>query len=375
MKVKSYKVLIVAGFAESIVNFRGELIKDMVRSGHEVHVCAPNFSDETLLSISEFGAVPHEVFLERTGTNFFSDLQYVFSMWCLMRSIKPDLCLCYTIKAVVYGTLSAWLAGVKHRVILITGVGYAFGDKAHRSIVGRIARLLYRVALRCSELVFFQNHDDKSLFQQLGLLRDSTRSVVVNGSGVDLSYFYVAPLPDMPPVFLLIARLLVSKGVREYVEVAKHIKKKHPEVRFLLVGWIDTQPDAIQQSELDDWIASGSIEYLGKLSDVRPAITQSSVYVLPSYSEGTPRTVLEAMAMGRAVITTDAPGCRETVVDGYNGFLVPVKSVDALEQAMCRFIDSPKFCTAMGQNSRIIAERKYDVRKVNKHMLQEMNLI
>ena len=172
----------------------------------------------------------------------------------------------------------------------------------------------------------------------------------------------------------MIGRLLGDKGVREFAEAARKIKALHPEVRFNVVGWIDSNPDAIAQSELDAWVADGTLEFLGKLDDVRPAIAACTVYVLPSYREGTPRTVLEAMAMGRPIITTDAPGCRETVIDGDNGFLVPVQSVDALVDAMLKFIEDPALAPRMGRRSRQIAEDKYDVHKVNAVMLREMGI-
>ncbi|WP_431777431.1 glycosyltransferase [Ottowia caeni] len=197
---------------------------------------------------------------------------------------------------------------------------------------------------------------------------------MVNGSGVDVSAFSVVPLPEARIQFLLIARLLGAKGVREYAQAAKLVRAHHPASRFVLVGFIDDNPDSISQSELDSWVADGTLEFLGQLSDVRPAIAASSVYVLPSYREGTPRTVLEAMAMGRAIITTDTPGCRETVLDGDNGYLVPVKSVDALVQAMSRFVEDPGLAARMGARSRQLAEDKYDVHKVNSVMLREMGI-
>jgi glycosyltransferase involved in cell wall biosynthesis len=183
----------------------------------------------------------------------------------------------------------------------------------------------------------------------------------------------VAPLPDNP-IFLLIARLLGDKGVREYVEAARLVKRKHPQARFELVGWVDENPDAIDQVELDDWVNEGVIDFKGKLSDVQSAITDCSIFVLPSYREGTPRAVLEAMSMGRPIITTRAPGCRETVVDGYNGFLVSVKAVDELVSAMLKFIDQPELVVSMGSYSRKLAEEKYDVHKVNDVMLREMGI-
>ena len=228
--------------------------------------------------------------------------------------------------------------------------------------------------------VFFQNPDDLNLFKQLKLISPATPTAVVNGSGVDVSEYDVAPLPisedDNTPElrFLLIARLLGDKGVREYAQAAKRIKAKYHQTQFDLVGWIDDNPDSIDQQELDNWIKDGTINFWGKLSDVKPAIAASAIYVLPSYREGTPRTVLEAMAMGRPVITTDAPGCRETVTDEVNGFLVPVKSVDGLTEAMKKFITDPGLINTMGKASRKIAEEKFDVHAVNNFMLKEMGL-
>lgn len=283
--------------------------------------------------------------------------------------------LAYTIKPVVYGMLAAALAGVPQRYALITGLGYAFiGGGGRRALLGSIAKGLYAVALRQASKVIFQNPDDRDLFRRTRLVPRMARVHIVNGSGIDTRRFTPAPLPAGQVVFLMIARLLGDKGVREYAEAARELKKRYPNFVARLVGWIDSNPDAIAQAELDGWIADGSVEFLGKLSDVRPAIADCSVYVLPSYREGTPRTVLEAMAMGRAVITTDAPGCRETVIDGDNGFLVEVRSVKALARAMEKVILEPALAAQMGQRSRLLAERKYDVRKVNDDLLEAMGI-
>ena len=226
--------------------------------------------------------------------------------------------------------------------------------------------------MRRVEKVFFQNPDDETLFQNLGIIKTSDqKSVVVNGSGVDLKKFNIASFPKKIQ-FLLIARLLGDKGVREYFKAAKAVRKNHPDIKFGLVGWIDNHPDAISKKELDESIDAGDIFFYGRMDDVKPAISESSVYVLPSYREGTPRTVLEAMAMGRPIITTDAPGCKETVKDGINGYIVKVKSSQALVEAMLCFIEQPELIESMGNSSRKIAEEKYDVDKVNKHMMIEM---
>lgn len=379
------KFLIISSFIPSVLNFRGKLLEAIHQQGYEIHIIAPDLisfaaEHEKLL---ELGYFVHEVSMQRTGTNPVADLKTLRSMYTLIKKIKPDYVLSYTIKPVIYGTLAAWLARVPHRYALITGLGYAFQNvetQTNRSIFQRLVHGLYQQALSRSHKAFFQNPDDLKLFQDLKLLTVQTPTVVVNGSGVNVADFDVLPLPltadqKIKISFLLIARLLGDKGVREYAEAAKIIKHKYPYVEFNLVGWIDENPSAIDQQELDQWVASKTLNYWGKLSDVRPAIAESSIYVLPSYREGTPRTVLEAMAMGRAIITTDAPGCRETVIQGENGFLVEVKSVSSLVNAMQEFINNPALIEQMGQRSREIALNKYDVHQVNRHMMKEMGLI
>ncbi|MEO7917187.1 MAG: glycosyltransferase family 4 protein [Dokdonella sp.] len=369
------RLLVIAGFAESIVSFRGALIGALMRAGYDVHIAAPGISLRPQIG-QQLGLAAnhlHDVPMARAGTNPVSDLKTSFALYRLMRKIRPDTVLPYTIKAVIYGTLAAWFARVPRRFALVTGLGYAFSGKKEGG-VKRLVYLLYGIALARTTKVFFQNPDDDRQLRELGILPAQIPSVVINGSGVDVSAYGVAPMPPLPTTFLLIARLLGDKGVREYADAARTIRKQHPQSRFLLVGWIDANPDSISQPELDRWVSEGIIEFLGKLADVRPVIAGASVYVLPSVREGTPRTVLEAMAMGRPIITTDAPGCRETVVDGENGFLVPVKSVDALVEAMQRFIDDPSLAARLGKRSREIAEEKYDVHKVNAVMLREMGI-
>src|SRR5690606_11207686 len=334
------KFLIISSFLPSVLNFRGKLLEAIHQQGYEIHIIATDLisfaaEHEKLL---ELGYFVHEVSMQRTGTNPVADLKTLGSMYTLIKKIQPDYVLSYTIKPVIYGTLAAWLAKVPNRYALITGLGYAFQNvetQSKRSIFQKLVHGLYQQALLRSHKAFFQNPDDLKLFQDLKLLNAQKPTVVVNGSGVNVSDFNVLPLPKNEQLqvkisFLLIARLLIDKGVREYVHAAEIIKRRYPHVEFNLVGWIDTNPTAVTQAELDHWINSNTLKYWGKLSDVRPAIAESSVYVLPSYREGTPRTVLEAMAMGRAIITTNAPGCRETVTDGDNGFLVEVKSVESL---------------------------------------------
>lgn len=370
--------LLIASYPDSLLNFRGPLLDALLARGLEVHVASPDMPGDSKVrkALESKGIRVHEVGIRRVGMNPLADLRALLELWKLMRRIRPHYVMGYTVKPVVYGAMAAWLAHVPKRFALITGLGYAFqgmDTDQLRGLVRRVVQGLYKAALSTTHKVFFQNPDDEALFRKLGLLTHDVPSCVVNGSGVDVSSFAVTPLPDQLR-FLLIARLLGDKGIREYAEAAHRVRSRHPEVGFALVGWIDENPDSISQAELDHWVAQGSLEYLGRLSDVRPAIQASSVYVLPSYREGTPRTVLEAMAMGRAIITTDAPGCRETVVRSENGFLVAVQSVDELVEAMERFIFDPGLASQMGGRSREMAEQKYDVHLVNAVMLSEMGI-
>lgn len=372
------RILVVASTAESLINFRGPLLKAFQSKGAEVHVAAPNLNNysKTRLQLESSGLQVHDIPLQRTGINPIQDIGVLWSLWRLMRALKPEVVLSYTIKPVIYGTLAAWLAGVPRRFALITGLGYAFTGLAVglRAVIKRVAQNLYKFSLSKAQKVFFQNPDDEALFAQMGLLNRRVQTIILNGSGVDLEYYNFVLLPEGPVDFLLIARLLGDKGLREYVQAARKVREKYPHVRFILAGQIDANPDSIKQSELDGWLTEGVVGYVGYLSDVRPAIKACGVFVLPSYREGTPRSVLEAMATGRAVITTDAPGCRETVVNGDNGFLVPVRDVESLTMAMLRFVESPELAVKMGQSSRRIAEEKYDVHKVNEVMLREMGI-
>lgn len=371
------KFLLMAGLPESLLNFRGPLLRALMAERLQVHVAAPDLPASSAIrqQLESIGVFVHEVALKRAGINPLADLLTIYHLWRLMRRIKPDFSLGYTIKPVIYGSIAACLAGVPRRFALITGLGYAFiGDAGQRSWLKKIVRVLYRAALGRVHKIFFQNPDDELLFHSLEIIKPSDRkTVVVNGSGIDVDSFSIAPLPKTTQ-FLLIARLLGDKGVREYVEAATVVRRHHPKVRFGLVGWIDENPDAISEKELRHWIETEDVQFYGRLADVKPAIAESSVYVLPSYREGTPRTVLEAMAMGRPIITTDAPGCRETVVDGYNGFLVPVKAIDELVAALLKFIENPDLIARMGKRSRQIAEGKYDVNKVNEQMLKAMGI-
>lgn len=369
------RVLMLAGYADSLVGFRDKLLQEMVSLGHEVIACAPEAPARVGEKLTEWGVQCRDVPLRRTGTGVLADLRYLFALVALLRKVRPDVVLPYTVKPTIYGSMAAAVTGVPVTGSMITGLGYAFsGESLRRRLIGHLVKTLYRLGLRGNRVVFFQNPDDMALFRRLRIVGRENHPTLINGSGIDLEQFRPASYPSRVS-FLLIARLIGEKGVREYAAAARALRPRYPSSHFRLVGWIDENPDAITRQELDAWVAEGTLEYLGRLDDIRPAMADTSVYVLPSfYREGTPRTVLEALAMARPVITTDAPGCRETVVSGENGFLVPVRDVPALAEAMEKFLRQPQLVETMGSASRRLAEEKYDVHAVNRVILDGLGL-
>ena len=369
------KVLLIGSFAPSLINFRGPLIEALVAHGHEVHAAAPDIDDKTRAALAVLGAKAHETALDRQGRGIRADLAYLRKLKALIREIGPDLVLTYTIKPNIWGAFAAASAGVRSAA-MVTGLGIAFTDTGRAGLASRLMRLLvkklYRRATGRNWRVIFQNPDDRDDFVAAGCLADPQKIRMVNGSGVDLDHFAPAPMPESAD-FLMISRVLGAKGVREYAAAAIEVLRSHPNARFRLVGYFDQGPDAVDPAEMENWTAGG-LEFLGPSDDVRPHLAACRFYVLPSWREGTPRSVLEAMATGRPVLTTDAPGCRETVIDGRNGFLVPVRDAAALADKMRYLIDNPDAATRMGAESLSLVREKYDVHKVNADLIRHLEL-
>jgi glycosyltransferase involved in cell wall biosynthesis len=372
-------VLVIAGYAPSLTNFRAPLLRAIRATGRRVIAAAPHLLDDpaTVAALERLGVECRDLPLSRTGINPLADLRFMRSMVALMRAESPDVVLAYTAKPVIYGLMAAKIAGVARRYALITGLGYAFAENGTRKtwLIREIQKRLYRRALRRATKVFFQNSDDPELFRALNLIPSKLPVIVVNGSGIDLEHFSSAPLPEGPLRFLLIARLIAGKGIREFAKAAEQIRRDRANIEFHLVGGLDTNPDGLSETELRGWQKAGTLIWHGEVKDVRPHIEACHVYVLPSYyREGVPRSILEALAIGRAIITTDAPGCRETVIEGENGFLVPPRNPASLAEAMGCFVADPDLAKAMGKRSRELAETKFDVNKVNAQMMREMEM-
>lgn len=364
--------------AATLANFRGPLIQAFVTHGIKVYALAPDHDETTRAAMIALGAEPVDVPLDRTGMHPLRDISDMLALIGIFRRLRPDAVFGYFIKPVTYGTIAARLAGVRHRFAMVAGLGYIFTpntgpDTPKRRVLRTIASALYWIAFRLCHIVFVQNEDDRHFFIQRGIASEGKVEVLA-GSGVDLNRLSPAPPVTSPVTFLLMARLLREKGIAEFVEAGRILKRDHPDARFVLLGGWDPNPGGFTTQEVQTWADEGLVDWLGHQSDVRPIIAASSVFVLPSYREGKPRSTQEAMAIARPIITTDAPGCRDTVVEGVNGYLVPIRDAHALAAAMKRFLDRPDLIAPMGKASRTLAEERFDVRRINAHILRAMRI-
>ena len=341
-------------------NFRSILIKHFVDKGFRVTVTAP-YDEIYFKKFEEIGCSTLEMSIEAKGINPVTDLLLILNYRRLFKRLRPDLSITYTIKPNIYASIAAESLGIKYLPIT-TGLGYTF---LAEGVVPKIARMLYKYAFRKAEQVWFLNKDDIASFKEAKLVADE-KIVQLYGEGVDTAHFSACPLPVDKPIFLLVGRMLKDKGVVEYVEAARILKKKYPNVRFQLLGavWLDN-PAAIAEEEIRTWEREGIVEYLGRTSDVRTYIEKAMCVVLPSYREGVPCTLMEAASMARPLVATDVPGCHEVVVDGYNGYLCEVKNAEDLAAKMERVIlMSQEERIAMGMNGRQLMIDKFDIKHV-----------
>jgi len=369
------RVILIGALPESLINFRGNLLKELRAAGHDVTAMAAHTENHVVEKLAHLGVAFRAYPVQRNGLNPVNDFRTYFSLRRAFADLKPDVVLSYTIKPVIWGGMA--LKGMSNTrfYALITGLGFAFqdNDSVMHKTLSSLVTSLYRFSLKKASNVIFQNPDNRDLFIERKIT-EKNKCALVNGSGVDTVQFAVTKLPREGFVFLTIGRLLGSKGFREYAMAARMVKVRYPGVIFKLVGPADPSPDGISLTEVKNWHDEGVLQYLGETSDVRPFINDCHVYVLPSYDEGMPRTVLEAMSMGRPILTTDVPGCRETVESGENGYLVPKSNPEALAECMIWFIENRDQLDGMGKTSRRIAEDKFDVHKINAKMLQIMGL-
>lgn len=378
-EVRPRKVAVVCSYTPSLVNFRFQLLKAMLDNGHQVVAYGPERHQPTLDALTAIGVEFEQIPMSRAGLNPLQDLRTLAALYCRFHQDDPDLVLCYTMKPVIYGLIAARFAGVSERHALMTGLGYIFGEDPENRrlpLLRAVATLLYRLAFAGGGRVFVYNDADTQDIIDGRMVSNPERIVAVPGSSVDLVRFSPADVPEGDPVFLLIARLLREKGVREFVEAARIVRTQNPRARFRLLGPIDPGPLAVPEAEIEGWQSEGIIDYLGFTTDVRPHLAACTVFVLPSYyREGIPRSILEAMATGRAIVTADTPGCRDTVIDGDNGFIVPPRDPGSLAEAMLRFVRDRDLARMMGARSLEIARQRYRVERVNDLLLEQMGLL
>lgn len=377
-ETRPLSIAILANSAESLYNFRGDLIRSLVDNGMRAYALAPDYDAVSKARLRDLGAIPIDIQLDRNGTNLIRDFICLMELCKLFRRIRPDIFFGYFMKPVIYGGLAAWLSRVPRRVVMVAGLGYVFIDndqKPARKL--RFLRLfvtwLYSLVFHRVDKIIFQNRDDLAVMVEAGAAPPD-RAVLIDGSGVNLDRFQsknLAPRNGRPLTFIWTGRLLREKGVAELVEATRIVRERGHDVDVFVVGGLDSNPSSLQEKDVSAWHSAGVINWTGKVDDVRSWLGQADVFVLPSYyREGIPRSTQEAMAMGLAIITTDAPGCRETVEDGRNGFLVPVRSPQALADAMIQYAEQPDLAARHGQASLELVARKFDVKIINRKMLE-----
>ncbi|MBV7433504.1 glycosyltransferase family 4 protein [Cardiobacteriaceae bacterium TAE3-ERU3] len=373
------RIAIIGNDAGTMLNFRGDLIVDLLGKQFSVFCVVNKATSEQEKKLQSMGAEVYHYKLNSKGLNPFKDLSSIIWLWNFFREKEIDIAFPYFVKPVIFTSIAAKISGTSRCIGMIEGLGNAFvsnmksniGTRIKSHIIKKIQVILYNLSLPFLDVLVLLNRDDKKdLIDHYGIR--VKKVVVLGGIGVDLTRFKYSPYDESRPVtFLFIARLLREKGVMEFLRAASLVKSKYPFVQFNVLGSFEEHNTfALSKTELEEYIDNDIVRYLGFVDDVVTEIADSSVFVLPSfYREGVPRSIQEAMAIGRPIITTDVPGCRDTVNEGENGFLIPPHDVVALEEAMIKFIETPELINNMGRVSRKLAEQLYDVQKVNARLI------
>lgn len=369
------KIALIGTTAESLIQFRKELINLLHKNGHVVYAFAIDYDDVTKEKVKSFGAIPVHYCFSRTGLNPFSDVINTYKLYKILKSLKLDLAFSYFSKPAIFGTLAAKFARIQKRYAMLEGLGFFFTNSGGQvslrtKLLKKILVSLYKVSFRHIESLILLNADDKR-----DLLVNEKIQVkkvhILGGIGLNMSDYPYCPPPVEPVSFIFVARFLQEKGVYEFIEAAKIVKKKFPETHFCMLGHLDLHnPGSLTIERLNDLKCNNIIELPGHVDNVQEWLAKASVFVLPSWREGFPRSTQEAMAMGRAVITSDVPSCRDTVVDGVNGFLIKPRSSHALAEKMLCFLHRPDLITQMGNASYQIALQQFDSSIVNSKLIK-----
>ncbi|MHA7943520.1 glycosyltransferase family 4 protein [Formosa sp. 3Alg 14/1] len=372
------KILIVASFSPSLIHFRGDFIKSLIAARFQVYTAAPDYPILTKEQLNNMGAIPLSFKLERTGINPLNDINSIMELKSLMKQNEIDVVFPYTVKPVIYSSIAANLLNIPV-ISLITGLGFTFTGLSRKAIIlQRINEFLYKNSIRKNKLTIFQNKDDYKLFLDRKILTPENKVDFVNGSGVNLDKYRFRENDKSTTdiKFLFVARLIKEKGVDLFIEAAKVLKVKFPDSQFHIIGEPDQSPSAINITELNNLHADGIIIYHGKQNNVEEHLYNSDVFVLPTYyREGVPRSILEALSVGLPIITTDSPGCRETVKFDYNGILIKPQNQEALTNAMLYVLEHPEKVKIYGIHSRAYAKSKFDVDLVNNKLITLINTV
>lgn len=368
------KVMFITAATFTIPWFREDMLREFAGRADDVVVLGNEDDPKWMPYFKELG-VRYRVYpVSRNGLNPIADFDTYHALKRILAEEHPDKVLSNFVKANVYGCIAAHRLGVDDIFVMMGGLGSVFHGSGFKSRIARlVVKVEYAASLKYAKKIFFQNDEDSQLLVKLGLVKPE-QVVRIHGSGVNLEHFSQQPLPEKPS-FVFIGRLVRGKGVMEYLEAARMVKRQYPEVVFNLVGPYDTNPSALKPEDIKPYIEDGTVVYHGEQKDVRPYLTAASCFVLPSYyGEGTPKSGLEALATGRPVIAADAVGCREIVEEGNNGFLVIPRNPGVIADVMGQLIKKPELVESMGIASRKLAESKYDVRKINSSICSTMGV-
>lgn len=378
------KVLVFSNRASNLIGFRYELLKSLVKSGIEVCTVAPPDIESISEKMSEIGVRYIPLDYSKSSINPFKELGVIFAIMSIIKREVPDVMFSFMTKPVIYGSIAAKLCGVKHIQSMIEGLGYMFiGRTIKQRILKYIALVLYWIALKCTNRVYFLNDDDKQYFEKHLVSPKKTKRIF--GIGIDLEKFFPVEHSKGNLMFLFVGRLLVDKGIKEFIEAAKIVSAKYSQARFVIVGGADENPASLSSEEIAEYAKTTAIKFVGIQADVRPYLMECSALVLPSYREGMPVSPMEAMASSRAVILTDVPGCRELIIrkspsdtldngvfEGRNGYMVEKGNSQAIAKAMIDLIENPCKIEAMGREGRKFAEQFLDCNKINKILVDDI---
>lgn len=361
------KLLFVVNTDWFFISHRLPIARSAIKEGYEVHIAVGITTSANRVSLEQNGLIVHPLELSRSSLSVSSTIITLRQIWSIYKSVYPDIVHLVTIKPVILGGILARIVGVPCLVVAFSGLGFVFVAHGFRATVRRhLVGLLYAFVLGHNNLkAIFQNPDDKAILSRIVQLSES-KVAMIRGSGVDLTEYVYSPLQEGIPVVLFAARLLVDKGVRQFVEAARQIKQQRVLARFVFAGKIDPgNPLSLTECELAQWVREGVVEHWGERADMPHVLTLAYLVVLPSYyGEGLPKVLIEAAACGRAVVTTDHPGCRDAIEQGVTGVLVPVRDANALAVAIKKLLDDPVSCKAMGRAGRAMAEQVFDVKSV-----------